>query len=90
MFFAYHMDMKARTINLIGFSGTVQHYVDDGKGPPPAAQGGAMLNPGAGPGNLMVPLVRPPNGINPVELPNIGIIRRRINIAPIVVPEPRK
>jgi hypothetical protein len=31
MFFAYHMDMKARTINLIGFSGTVQHYIDDSK-----------------------------------------------------------
>jgi len=44
MFSLLQLDLKARTVNLIGFSGSVQHYVDDGKGPPP--QPGAMLNPG--------------------------------------------
>jgi outer membrane protein assembly factor BamB/tetratricopeptide (TPR) repeat protein len=44
MFSAFQMDLKSRTINLIGFSGSVQHYLDDGKGPPQNPQG-AMLNP---------------------------------------------
>lgn len=39
------MDLKSRTINLISYQKSVQHYVDDGKGPPPIPQG-AMLNPG--------------------------------------------
>ena len=41
----FQIDLKSRTINLIGFSGSIQHYVDDGKGPPPMPQG-AQLNPG--------------------------------------------
>jgi hypothetical protein len=82
MFFAYQMDAKARTINLIGFSGTVQHYVDDGKGPP-AVQGGAMLNPGSQPstdGGVTFPPL-PPNGIAPVVRPPI-LIRPRLNVLP--------
>ena len=42
MFAMYQMDLKSRTINLIGYQDSVQHYVDDGKGPPPLPQG-AML-----------------------------------------------
>ena len=45
MFSAFQMDLKSRTINLIGFSKSVQHYVDDGKGAPQIPQG-AMLHPG--------------------------------------------
>jgi len=75
MFFAYLMDTKARTINLIGFSGTVQHYIDDGK--QPAAPGGAMLNPGTGPGGIAV---------QPVPQPQIGIAPR----PPVLIrPQPR-
>jgi outer membrane protein assembly factor BamB/tetratricopeptide (TPR) repeat protein len=44
MFASFQLDLKSRTINLIGFSGSVQHYVDDGKAPPPPQ--GAMLHPG--------------------------------------------
>src|ERR1019366_6828829 len=43
MFSSLQLDLKARTINLIGFSTSVQHYIDEGKGPPPLPQG-AMLN----------------------------------------------
>jgi outer membrane protein assembly factor BamB len=43
-FTVFQTDLKTRTINLIGFSGSVQHYVDDGKAPPPVP--GAMRNPG--------------------------------------------
>ncbi|MSQ94099.1 MAG: hypothetical protein EXR98_06030 [Gemmataceae bacterium] len=34
MFSAFHLDPRTRTLNLLGFSGSVQHYIDDGKGPP--------------------------------------------------------
>ncbi|MBI3823680.1 MAG: PQQ-binding-like beta-propeller repeat protein [Planctomycetes bacterium] len=39
------LDLKARVINLISFSASIQHYVDDGKGPPPGPQG-ALPNGG--------------------------------------------
>jgi hypothetical protein len=68
MFSAFRMDLKSRTINLIGFSGSVQHYVDDGKGPPQIPQG-AMLNPGLQDGTsttlLVNPGFMPPNGFAP-------------------------
>jgi outer membrane protein assembly factor BamB len=69
MYFGYQMDLKGRTINLMGYSGTVQHYIDDGKGAPPAP-GGAMLTPGQGPGGTDVPanIAFPPNGVIP---PNV-------------------
>jgi outer membrane protein assembly factor BamB len=43
MFTSVQVDPKNRTITLIGFGGSVQHYVDEGKGAPPVP--GAMLNP---------------------------------------------
>ncbi len=36
MFSTLRIDMKARTVSLIGFGGSIQHYVDEGKGAPPA------------------------------------------------------
>jgi hypothetical protein len=33
-FAALQIDLKSRTINLVGDSGSVQHFVDEGKGPP--------------------------------------------------------
>lgn len=85
MFFAFQVDHKTRTVNLIGFSGAVQHYVDDGKGPPPAPQG-AMLQPGdagappvgfGGPngfGGMAPPPIgfQPPNGFQPGMFPPNG------------------
>ena len=38
MYMMYQIDLKARTVNLIGYSGSVQHYVDEGKGPPAMPQ----------------------------------------------------
>ncbi|MSQ93449.1 MAG: hypothetical protein EXR98_02710 [Gemmataceae bacterium] len=86
MFSGFQMDLKKRTINLIGFSGSVQHYIDDGKGPP-ALPGSGMLNPGDirdGTSNTIVlpninnPGFLPPNGLLPVpanNLPRLGGVR---------------
>ncbi len=88
-FYAYQMDLKSRTINLIGYSGAVQHYVDDGKGPPPNA---GVMNPGGiqdGTGNSI--LMHPPNvgfgpnGLN-VLAPAGGQIPIRIRPRIEVVP----
>ncbi len=38
-FAALQIDLKSRTISLMGPSGSVQHYVDEGKGPPPLPAG---------------------------------------------------
>src|SRR5262249_26892175 len=52
-FFAFTLDPKAGTINLIGAQLIVQHYIDDGrkvenqpKGPQPGAGGGPVPGPG--------------------------------------------
>src|SRR5205823_2196136 len=77
-FALFQMDLKARTINLIGYSGSVQHYVDDGKGPPPNPQG-AMLQPGGlkdGTSNTVVvgqPGVAPNGQLLPGQLPGRAI-----------------
>ncbi len=60
MFSTLQVDMKARTLNLIGFSGSVQHYVDDGKGPPP--MGGAQLNPARSGTDVAMQNPVPPDG----------------------------
>ena len=100
MFALYQIDLKSRTINLVGYQLSVQHYLDEGKGPPAMPQGGAMLNPvprdGAGTtvllkdGLLMPPnVVFPPNGLNPP----VRIMRRPVfqDLPPIELPElPRR
>lgn len=85
MFSTLQIDMKARTMNLIGYGGSVQHYVDDGKGPPPMQ--GAGLNPGnpAGVGtNIASPFGVPFGGPDaPVELVLPGarrVIRANVEI----------
>jgi len=45
MFSMFQIDLKSRTINLISYSQSVQHFVDEGKGPPALPQQGAMANP---------------------------------------------
>ena len=101
MFSAMLMDVKSRTVNLVGFSSVpaVQHYLDDGKGPPPMPQG-AMLNPGGvDPKKLAADFLPPPLGFggNPglVPLPLNGRIRIMRNAGPNVIqvlpaPEPEK
>jgi hypothetical protein len=82
MFSAFQIDLKARTINLIGFSGSVEHFVDDGKGPPPNPVG-AMLNPGVFPNGVPNLGLRPPNGFAPgnfIPAPNVRINRRPLKV----------
>jgi outer membrane protein assembly factor BamB len=85
MFSSLQLDLKSRTINLIGLSISVQHYVDDGKGPPPLPQG-AMLNPGLRPLGAASSTLLLQNG-NPGLMPPIGffppaprIMRRPIQL----------
>ncbi len=40
-FYAYNIDLKAGTINMIGFNGAIQHYIDDGR-KLPDNRGGAL------------------------------------------------
>ncbi|MCI0684343.1 MAG: PQQ-like beta-propeller repeat protein [Gemmataceae bacterium] len=49
-FDAFNLDLKAGTINLIGFNGTVQHYIDDGRKVP--LPPGATTMTGPPPGQL--------------------------------------
>jgi outer membrane protein assembly factor BamB len=88
-FFKFEIDLKSRTVNLLGLSGGVQHYVDEGKGPPPIQQG-AQLNPGAQPGlppgfgfggpiqgNFNVPIQGQPAPVGVIQGNfNVPIIRR--------------
>lgn len=65
MFSTFQIDLKTRSVNLIGLGGAVQHYIDDGKAPPPLQ--GAMLNaPGGFAGNPAFPPDDPKLIANPV------------------------
>lgn len=82
MFSTLQMDMKARTLTLVGYGGSVQHYVDDGKAPPPVQ--GAQLNRGGGtdianqkPGHQGVAV---PGNANPVGQVDPALIRRLLEI----------
>jgi hypothetical protein len=88
------LDLKSRTINLIGngWTKSVQHYVDDGKGAPAIApQGGAMLAPQPGQPGFAGPGFIPgqgfpalPPGFQPGGMPPGGFVpppRVRIRIA---------
>jgi outer membrane protein assembly factor BamB len=64
-FFGFNLDARLGTINLVGYSGVLQHYLDDGRGPPTEAGG----TPGGIKGSDLVPPVLPPNDRPPP--PNI-------------------
>ena len=96
MFALFQMDLKSRTINLMSHSQSVQHYVDEGKGPPPLPQAGAMLNRDFQNDKLtilelkqrdvFVPNIAfPPNGFNPP----VRIMRRVViqDLPPLELPE---
>ena len=88
MFNTFQIDLKTRTVNLVGYSGAVQHYINNGKAPPPIAPQGAMLAPGGGAGFAPgVPVgMLPPNGILPPNgRPVIRqIVEQRIQVVPLV------
>jgi outer membrane protein assembly factor BamB len=44
MFALFQIDSKARAVRLIGYTNSVEHYIDEGKGPPPAPTG-SLSNP---------------------------------------------
>jgi hypothetical protein len=93
MFTALQMDLKTRTINLIGFARTVQHYIDDGKGPPPA-QGALNMPAGINQGNFGygsapagVGQAVPPRPV-PVPVPNVRIRANGVQVLPAQVLPP--
>jgi outer membrane protein assembly factor BamB len=84
-FYAFNVDLKDGTINMIGFTGTVQHYVDDGRkraeqegrlSPEPGGYSGPV-GIGVPPPGVFVPrpIIRP----RPIARPPI----RRIQPAPL-------
>jgi outer membrane protein assembly factor BamB len=94
-FYAFQLDLKEGTINFIGYNGSLQHYVDDGRkrtdtGAALPGQGNPVVNlpPGAVPNDpAAVPpgvIVRPGLRINP------GRVIRRPAVPPVEVPDNRK
>jgi hypothetical protein len=83
MFAIVRVDMKSRTVSLIGYSGSVQHYVDDGKAPP--APGIGMGPGGAGTNVAATPqpvFMQPPNGPGAIP-PNVRLpLIRRVELQP--------
>jgi hypothetical protein len=69
-FTALQIDLKSRTINLVGASGSVQFYVDEGKGPPAYPQG--AMN-GAGNGDRLTAYPNPyDTSLNPYLNPYLN------------------
>ena len=96
MFSNLRIDMKARTVSLVGFGGSIQFYVDEGKGPPPIQ--GAQLNPMVDGTNVAIsPPGNPGNGpvfgpilANPLNRQN-GRAPRIVQPMPAIeVPPPAK
>lgn len=82
-FYAFTLDFKTGTINMIGYNGTVQHYVDDGRGPKADNRGAQGNVPGNGPGAGSIP------GQGPAVLP-VNPVRPPIRIRPGLVPLKRE
>lgn len=86
-FYAFNFDPRGGAVNMIGFGGTLQHYIDDGRkapdvpgAPMPGAGGPQPGLPGADgvigpPGVLPAPGVRRPIMIRPVEIEDRPIRR---------------
>jgi outer membrane protein assembly factor BamB/tetratricopeptide (TPR) repeat protein len=72
-FFAFTVDPRGGTINLIGYTGVIQHYLDDGRKPP---QTGQFAPPAAdqpfgaegGPAVVGPPGLVPPGGVAPLPV----------------------
>jgi outer membrane protein assembly factor BamB/tetratricopeptide (TPR) repeat protein len=88
-FYAFNVDPRAGTINMIGQQTIVQHYIDDGrKLPAVQTSTGATFAPGQGalPSRLGMPAV-PGNVIMPAVPPVIRI-NGNIQVQPVPVPLP--
>jgi tetratricopeptide (TPR) repeat protein len=84
-FYAFNLDLKNGTINMIGFTGTIQHYIDDGRKPAdvPGTNVGAALNPYLdGAFNPYGPVPQVGAGIGNVPVAPFGGVRR-------IMPAPR-
>lgn len=77
-FSALQVDGKTRTINLIGASGSVQHYIDDGKGPPPGAIGALE----GGRNDATLTTIPPAPGLPPIQAPPGGFGGGRAIVQP--------
>jgi outer membrane protein assembly factor BamB len=89
-FYAFIVDHRVGTINMIGYNNVIQHYIDDGRKLPQTTGLGNPIGPGPGFGNPngnLGPFAQPGVGFAPgVLLPPIGnrIMRRPVqgNIIP--------
>jgi tetratricopeptide (TPR) repeat protein/outer membrane protein assembly factor BamB len=85
-FYAFTVDVKDGTINMVGYQGAVQHYVDDGRKRPEAQVGlgpasqGPVAHTGIG-----FPLQPPPGfGVRPIIRPRPVHIRPPVAVPPAV------
>lgn len=102
-YYAFTIDMTAGTMNMISFSGVLQHYIDDGRKVPPPDNRGV---PGAGPvapgqpgvggvggfgggfGPPGIKVLPAPGGIRVMPAPNIRIQVRQLQAVPVqAIPE---
>jgi hypothetical protein len=93
LYHTFNIDIKAGTINMVGYSGALQHYVDDGR--KTSAVDSPKVNPGLNPGLKLPPGFVPRPGIPnlpravPGFPPNGRFPRPRIQPLPIQpVPAP--
>jgi outer membrane protein assembly factor BamB/tetratricopeptide (TPR) repeat protein len=71
-FYAFNIDQQIGTINMVGYNGVVQHYIDDGRKLPQTGQVGTPGSNPYGPGLNPYDLNVPP-GFNPGLPPGGGI-----------------
>jgi hypothetical protein len=80
---AFTLDVKTGTINLTGFNGTLQHYIDDGRAVPTPA--GATMGPGTTAPTAGMPLPLPP-GVRIIR--NVQPLPAQIQIQVLPAPLP--
>ena len=97
-FFSFSVDQRAGTINMVGYSSVIQHYIDDGRKPaPPGPNAGAGLAPGVDPALANGPFALPPGVLPPQFVPGVNggqiimpaiRINRNLQVVPPVPVEP--
>jgi outer membrane protein assembly factor BamB/tetratricopeptide (TPR) repeat protein len=97
-YYTFLVDSKGGSISMVGYGGSVQHYVDDGRPQPAVPPGAGMLPggpPGGGPmiggGGFPPPIMLPPVGGQVPPNGRLPIIRRAIDeVPPPPLPLPEK